>query len=68
MSLNGDSEDKPRRQPTLPDEYRRQHNSLDRLLAAFLLENPGKFPSTTTVMELAEWSHARMQNAELRRL
>jgi hypothetical protein len=66
MSNNGDSEDRPRRQPTLAQGYRRQHESLDRLLAAFLCDNPDKLPSNTTVMELAEWSHTRCQNAEVR--
>jgi hypothetical protein len=35
------------------------HIGLDLLIAEFLLANPGKTPSTTTLMELVEWSHNR---------
>jgi hypothetical protein len=36
------------------------HTALDTLLAQFLIANPDKRPSTTTVLELAAWSHARL--------
>ena len=37
----------------------RLHDALDTLVAAYLNEHPDKRPSTTTVLELLEWSAAR---------
>ena len=39
------------------------HQALDELLAGFLAEHPDKRPSTTTVLELLEWSAARGADA-----
>lgn len=43
-----------------PDEIReahvRAHQSFDWLMAAYLIHNRGKLPSTTTLTELMEWS------------
>lgn len=43
------------------DEHRARHlmlhQSLDELLADYLRHNAGALPSTTTVMELLQWSH-----------
>lgn len=35
------------------------HRKLDELVADYLLHNPGKLPSTTTLMELMQWSHGQ---------
>lgn len=37
------------------------HEALDILLARYLVKNPGKLPSRTTVMELLQWSQSQMQ-------
>lgn len=39
----------------------RHHVALDELLAAFLLANRHKLPSTTTLMEFLTWSYAQVQ-------
>jgi len=31
--------------------------AFDRLIAAYLAQNPGKLPSNTTCMELMQWSY-----------
>lgn len=36
------------------------HQGLDILLAQYLVDNPTKLPSRTTVMEMLVWSHARL--------
>lgn len=36
--------------------HRELHNSLDELVADFII-GTGKLPSETTVMELMQWSH-----------
>ena len=33
------------------------HNRLDELAADYLIHNPGKLLSNTTIMELVHWSH-----------
>lgn len=33
------------------------HEAFDRLIAAYLAQNPGKLPSNTTCMELMQWSY-----------
>ena len=38
------------------------HHAFDELIADFLLHNPGKLPSTTSVYELMVWSHAQTVN------
>jgi hypothetical protein len=38
-------------------QHEKLHRALDELVACFLLAHPEKRPSTTTVLELIEWSH-----------
>src|ERR1700677_1870260 len=40
--------------------HSRLHSATDQLLAWYLMENRGTLPSTTSVMDLMKWSHARM--------
>jgi hypothetical protein len=51
---------------TLWSIERCEHESLDSLLAAYLAEpqHHGKVPSNTTVLELLQWSHARLTERE----
>lgn len=38
-----------------------RHGVLDELCAAYLAANTGTLPSTTTMMQLLEWSHAQLE-------
>jgi hypothetical protein len=46
-----------------PDEHRERHKALhtmlDELLADYLIHHRDKRPSTTTLLELMEWSYAQ---------
>jgi hypothetical protein len=57
-------------QPTKPCKAKKRHKELhkyfDELLACYLEHNPGKGPSTTTVMELMQWSFEQTKLNELR--
>ena len=43
------------------EEHRQRHvelhKNLDELVADWIIHNPGKFPSSTTILELIRWSH-----------
>jgi hypothetical protein len=41
------------------------HKALDELVACFLLANPEKRPSTTTVLELVLWSDLASRNPDV---
>lgn len=38
------------------------HHYLDELCADYLVQHPGKLPSTTTMIELMQWSCEQMKN------
>lgn len=44
------------------ERHKHLHKELDELLADFLVHNPLKSPSETTIMELMQWSHKQTQN------
>ena len=52
-----------RREEQLRERQLLLHEHLDELMAAYLAAVPGSRPSTTTLQQLMQWSHA-----ELRRL
>lgn len=44
--------------------YKELHHALDVLLAEYLMQNKNTFPSTTSVMDLLEWSCYRIESTE----
>lgn len=46
-----------RRDDVIRAAHQRAHESFDWLMAAYLIHNRGKLPSTTTLTELMAWSH-----------
>ena len=38
------------------------HAALDELVADWMVHNPAKLPSASTVLELVEWSHEQTKN------
>jgi hypothetical protein len=38
------------------------HKNLDELIADWIRHNPGKIPSTSTIMDLMNWSHKQTLN------
>ena len=38
------------------------HKELDELVADFIIHNKDKLPSTTTIIELMEWSYEQTKN------
>lgn len=47
--------------PVIVLNHQELHSALDLLLAQFLLEHPKRYPSRISVMELIEWSAARLR-------
>lgn len=44
--------------------HREAHKTLDKLMACFI-ENTGRMPSQTTVMEFARWNFDLLERAEM---
>jgi hypothetical protein len=64
-AIDGYGGDDPRLERVHRQRHQDLHQSLDELAADFIVQHPSRLLSTTTVMQLLEWSRGQTENPTL---